>query len=244
MIFYVRKWQLRVSPDGRRQIDLHMVPIGGDAIEISDWDSTQRRFLADPDSKLAERLQERLRNSDVGPQICGVDCAINEDTEYPISDAIEWDQDDTATMKRKRPLGSADPTTANIKLSASTRLVEELIRQDGLGRKIYYIELDIDGLERATGTNNEGGLVGYTWQARARNGEPLYCAVNAYRLHYNHSPTYDPPSQPQEPLLLRSEALTIGQTIVQLLKQITSIERYIIGLSVMLMIVIVIIWRR
>jgi hypothetical protein len=46
--------------------------------------------------------------------------------------------------------------------------MDELLRQEGLGHAVSYIEIEFDGFEQCTNENSEGGLVDRRWEIREK----------------------------------------------------------------------------
>jgi hypothetical protein len=246
MILYPVKWQLRVSPNGERIIYLHVVPGARTVIEQIGMnigmheESKQRCFIADPNSLYTKRLSERLQSSEpVRAAIGDIYCMLCEELNTPVAPAAREAKAEPVD-RPPHALGVASPRMPGLTVYSSTQAIDELIRQESLGRRIDYIASDIDGLEPTTKENNEDGLVEYRWPCRALDGTLLKFAVRTFDLHYHESPVYQSPSGPESQVISRAELTTFDQ----LVEQFKSIRHLLQGLGALLIIIIVLIWSR
>jgi hypothetical protein len=173
----------------------------------------------------------------MAPNIRGIYCSLYEDLSTPVSPPEKHD------WSKAQSYGSADLSNATVTLRASPKVVDELIRQDTFGHKLFYIELAIAGLEHTTQENNEGGLVEYRWQSRSKNGDHHESSVTAFALHYCKSTTYEPSAAPITPL--SPEHLTpLSNALALVLAELKRINWFVQILCILAIVIIGLIWRR
>ncbi len=245
MLCYARTFQLRLRADGTRRIDSELILPAGDTIEILDSGKEQRSILMSPNSKDATTVRERLRGDKIDAHVFDfLACTISESAECPSTNYVDAELE-SATEPPRLFWGHADPSSGDIELKATSKLMEELIRQDGLGRRVYYMEIAVDGLEPTTKANSEGGLVKFIWPASRDRASRIFWPVRGYGLHFHDSPTYQDPSTQEPTVTTLAESQSIWERVTHLLAHARSIERYSLLICWLLAILIaVIIWKR
>jgi hypothetical protein len=225
--------RFRIDSDGKRRIDLELIPFPSDTIECVRADSTQRSIIGDVDNeKWYDRLCERVK----GAHVTTIACTIGE--QVPAAQELGPDEHPY--------LGSADLSRGNpqLWLLASPSAFEELLRQDGVGRKIGYLQVDIQGLESAFGEASEGGLIAYRWHERTEAGHKRSGTVTSYDINYYNSAAYvDHVPSPPAPSRGDLESLTdVVRTLLGETKGIGSLLKILCLLTAA--VIAVLVWRR
>jgi hypothetical protein len=170
-------WEIKINCYGVRTLELDLVPDG--IIEVFGADLKERCFFGDRDSPRAEKLAERLPH----PLIRTFSARVVEK--------------DLPLVRPEDPehMGCADFGSAELTLIGSRSLLDEIIAEERLGRKIasFWITMK-EGVNVAQKHNNEDHLVSYIWEIPA--GERYYhgSTVTDWVVYYDQSPVYAPPA--------------------------------------------------
>jgi hypothetical protein len=224
-------WQLRIDSVGRRTIDLELIPFPSSAVECVGADPTERTFIGDDENdKWYGKLCERVKS----PRICPLLCSIRErdaDKDLGSDDKPNWGSAD---------LSSSDP---RLWLVAPREAIEELIRQDGLGRRILHLDVDFDGLERTTNENGEGGLIAYRWHDRNERGYERASSVKSYAVAFYSSTMYAEQTSPPPPPS-REDLQTILGAVATLIEETRKTKLLIRIACILAAIIAILIWWR
>jgi len=239
--FDVRKWRLRLNGDGTRQIDLDLEISSHKSIEVREWASDQRFFLTNPRSKLADQLREKCKIGNVEPSIGDLSCSIRESRDAQFKpDPHDYSD---SNMPRRDNWGSATP--GDLELRASTGFIDEMLRQDGQGRRIYYIEAIIEGLEAIDWESSVGGIINYLWPKDPNTGaHDRKLDVTYYRMHFEESPSYAPPAEVPPHVISPDILASFSKSLQDLLKHARSLYIFAWLIWLTLVILIVRLWSR
>jgi hypothetical protein len=231
MLLHATSLKFSLLPEGIRRIDMDLVPGPGDAIECIGVDSRQRCFIADDQNEKSAAAFDRIRSrGSNGINVRGFYGALYEKPSLSAEAMDRWANEGEPA---ERPsFGFAEPATAYLTLYASTSTVEELIRQDNLGRKIFYIEIAIDGLKRTTAANSEGGLIAYTWQAKSGESYEQVMKVKHFMVHYYESTAYKEPAA-QDPPLSRDDLKPFAAALERLVSETKRINLFLLILCML-----------
>ena len=247
MIFKAVSWQLRVFSEGKRRIDLDLLPLETGLVECIGVEGGQRCFIGDPEANSSKKLVDRLKGREQeAPHIRGISCTIREDLKVPFLAEVvqkELDVADEPGRELSEPWGLVDLSAGDLTLRTSTRTIDELIRQNGVGQRIYYIEVDLDGLERTTAANSEDGLVKYLWQDQLKGAYDRGSRVNHYGVHYHASEIYSDTVAP-ESQSTNKDPESSGPLLEKLVSESKRTSWFVQMLCVLVLVVIALIWNR
>jgi len=234
LTFKISRWSLQVMENGVRRLDLDILPMSHHSVvEIVDTSAHQRCFIADPDDPKSAELEARL----VGT---GHDRPHIQHVSATLYDTL------IGTTTRKYTdfeAGTASQSILTINVAKSA--MDELIRQDGMGRRIFYFDVAIEGISRATRENDEDGLVGWRWERRSTDDEYRadHLSVEASQIHYFESDTYKVGAV--GPVLPTKEDIQSLQKLLEnLLVESTRINRFTQMLFFLAVGVIILLWRK
>jgi hypothetical protein len=184
---------------GTRRLDLQLLPLTHEVIEQVGASKGQRCFVADSDGKKFEKLRERLINQgDAPPHAQILWASLYDNLTYSPTREYE-----------RHECGEAD--FLGIKARVTLNAMDELLRQDSFGRPLSYVEIAIDGIERATDANSEGGLIDERWILTDEYDGPK-SRVLQIQFHFIPSAVYE--EKEPEPLLPTKADLLSLQEIV------------------------------
>jgi hypothetical protein len=157
--------------NGIRRLDFDLLPFSPEVIEQVGASENQRCFVADPDGGKFARLRERFASQNTSPPQAQILAATLYDT--------------LGASPTREHCGIAD--FLGIEARITPNAMDELIRQEGFGRPVYYADIAIEGMESTTEENNEGQLIDARW-ALPRGLD--HSRVESIQFHYYESAAY------------------------------------------------------
>jgi hypothetical protein len=219
-----------VMETGLRRIDMEIEPMS--VIIEGPMSGEQRCFLAPDESKQTEALSARIvEKKQTRPHIYSASATIYDALAEP-----------SAPTER---VSCGYATIFDFHLSITRRAMDELLRRDADGHRIFYLTLAISGLQRATAESSEGDLIRYVWPAdEEEKQDSSQATVEALNIHYYPSAAYEEkteePARPTRDDLLSFQAGVIGPltVVVQQLRRQALVS--VVGTALVLL---VLLWK-
>jgi hypothetical protein len=229
--FRVQSWSLQILSNGTRRLDFDLIPSSRySVIEQLGRSPSQRCFIADFDAKDTEALIERLSVGGTPPHT------------RPLS-ATLYDDLSPANLKVNNGYGEVEFADASLRMSIFPASMDELIRQDSLGRKIFYFELNIDGLMSTTTENNEGGLIGWLWKRNAHDRSESSLPIRGFQAHYYKSEAYAAKVGAPSPVV-RDDLAPLARMLDLLVAETKKVNWFAMLLCLLAIAILVSIWLK